>query len=279
MLTPAPPSPFAGVPAVPLRPYTPHLHSLLLAVKGGESVDLVCWGRGWGRGEGRCAGAWGGRGGTWGRCAGPGGRLRMLPAQLSLSCPIWPVRMPPPISFPTYLLFVQACARVCAGTQAALAGYNVHVSVLGWAGWGEGDQLLRERQCQPLHGRPACTTGPPIALTPACLTMQRASWTRRAAWSDAGYPITNLVLKHVPSTGHLAALARILPSQASVLPPPTSAGEGEMRWPTITATCPVQECRTKCEVRVGACRVPGVSPLPTTCPTWPRGDARVQDKM
>ena len=35
------------------------------------------------------------------------------------------------------------------------------------AGWGEGGQLLNECQCQPLCGRPACTTGPPITLPPA----------------------------------------------------------------------------------------------------------------
>ena len=47
------------MPAVPLRPHTPHLHSLLPAVKGGDEVDLgkVCWGKGRGRGEGVRAGA------------------------------------------------------------------------------------------------------------------------------------------------------------------------------------------------------------------------------
>ena len=126
---------------------------------------------------------------------------------------------------------------------------------VGWASWGEGGQLLRERQCQPLRGHPACTTGPPFALPPASgLTMQRASWTRRAAWSDAGYPITNSVLKHVPPTGHLAALGRILPSQASVPLPPTSVGDGELRWPTRAATCPVVPHGAK---PVGRCRSAG----------------------
>ena len=141
---------------------------------------------------------------------------------------------------------VGGCSRqLWGGADGQVAsrsiGYDVsHEHGVGWAGWGEGDQLLHECLRQPLRGCPACMAGPPFALPPASgSTMRWVSWTRRATWSDADYPITNSVLKHVPPTGHLAALARP-PSQASVPSPPLCRG----RRDAVADNSSYMPCRT-----------------------------------